>query len=83
MQLRIREEDIMSCPYYKEGYFGVCTASESTHVPNIEKMETYCFSECYRLCPDLAASLFSKRTEFDNGKCLTRCPDTGFCQENL
>jgi hypothetical protein len=40
LQLRIREEDIMSCPYYKEGFLGVL-ASESTLVPNIEKWRRF------------------------------------------
>jgi hypothetical protein len=44
----------MSCPYFKEGYVGLCVASESKYVPSINKMETYCFSEDYRLCANLA-----------------------------
>jgi hypothetical protein len=42
----------MSCPYFKEGYFGVCVAFESMY---IARMETYCFKEDYRLCPGLAS----------------------------
>ncbi len=44
----------MSCPYFKEGYFGTCGASESRYFPNIERMETYCFKQTYRLCPTLS-----------------------------
>jgi len=47
----------MSCPYFEEGYIGTCGASESRYVPNIEKMETYCFKQTYRLCPTLSAYL--------------------------
>ena len=38
------------CPFFKNGYFGVCTASGSNHVPSIAEMEEYCFSENF-LCP--------------------------------
>ena len=37
------------CPYFKNGYFGVCAASGSNHVPSIAEMEQYCFSENF-LC---------------------------------
>ena len=43
----------MSCPYFKEGYVGVCIASESMYIPSIVRMETHCFKEHYRLCPNL------------------------------
>jgi hypothetical protein len=39
----------MSCPYFKDGYFGICVAFESMYIPGIEKMETYCFSDQHRL----------------------------------
>lgn len=52
----------MSCPYYKVGYIGVCAASETLYVPGIDRMETYCFSDCYRLCPNFAAFLFCDET---------------------
>ena len=45
----------MNCPYFKEGYIGVCIAFEMLYVPSIERMETYCFNEHYRLCPGLAS----------------------------
>ena len=38
------------CRYFKKGYFGVCTASESSHVPGIGEMERYCLKENF-LCP--------------------------------
>ncbi len=38
------------CPLFKNGYFGICTASGSNHVPSIAEMEQYCFSENF-LCP--------------------------------
>jgi len=43
----------MSCPYFKEGYFGVCIAFEMMYTPSIDRMETYCFTEQYRPCPSL------------------------------
>ncbi len=45
----------MSCPYFKEGYVGACTASESIYIPSIARMELYCFKEGYRFCPNLVA----------------------------
>ena len=47
----------MSCPYFKEGYVGVCAASESMYVPSINKLETCCFREGYRRCTNLVAFL--------------------------
>jgi len=44
----------MGCPYFEEGYFGICCASKSRYVPSIEKMEQYCFKKIYRLCPILS-----------------------------
>ncbi len=41
----------MSCPYFKEGYFGICVAPDAIHVPNIAEMETFCFKERYGACP--------------------------------
>ncbi len=43
----------MSCPYFEEGYFGICCASESRFVPSIGMMEMYCFKNIYGLCPTL------------------------------
>jgi hypothetical protein len=45
----------MSCPYFKEGFAGVCIAFELMYIPSIARMETYCFNEHYRLCPSLAS----------------------------
>ena len=44
----------MSCPYFEEEYIGTCGASESRYAPSIDKMETYCFKQTYRLCPTLS-----------------------------
>ncbi len=33
------------CPYFKNGYFGSCTASASNHIPTIAEMEAYCFGQ--------------------------------------
>lgn len=45
----------MSCPYFEEGYFGTCCASESKYVPSIKIMERYCFKNTYGLCPTFTA----------------------------
>jgi len=47
----------MSCLYFKDSHFAICVAFESIYVPNIKRMETYCFSDEYRLCPNLATYL--------------------------
>jgi hypothetical protein len=39
-----------SCHFFKKGYFGVCSASESEHIPSIDDMDRYCFKENV-LCP--------------------------------
>lgn len=48
----------MSCPYFDEGYIGTCGVVASRYVPSIEKMETYCFKQTYRLCPILREYLY-------------------------
>ncbi len=46
----------MSCPYFKEGYFGICVAPapDAIHVPSIDEMERLCFRSWYHLCPNIA-----------------------------
>lgn len=44
----------MSCPYFKEGYFGICVAPEAIHVPAIAEMESFCFKEHYAACPSFS-----------------------------
>ncbi len=44
----------MSCPYFKEGYFGICVAPDAIHVPNISEMESFCFKEHYGACPSFS-----------------------------
>ncbi len=44
----------MSCPYFKEGYFGLCVAPEAIHVPGITEMESFCFKEHYQTCPSFS-----------------------------
>ena len=41
-----------SCHFFKKGYFGKCSASESEHIPSIADMDRYCFRENAR-CPIL------------------------------
>jgi hypothetical protein len=50
------EEAIMSCPYFREGYFGICVAPDAVHVPNLEELESFCFRPWFRHCPSLASS---------------------------
>ena len=47
------------CPYFKNGYFGSCTASVSNHIPTIAEMEDYCFGESQR-CSFFAAATLKK-----------------------
>ncbi len=42
----------MSCPYFQEGYFGICVASDAVHVPSIAEIETFCFKVFYTSCPN-------------------------------
>ena len=42
----------MRCAYFNEGYFGVCDAPNSIHVPAIAEMETFCFKAYYESCPN-------------------------------
>ncbi|MDA8434195.1 MAG: hypothetical protein M0Z60_14720 [Nitrospiraceae bacterium] len=44
----------MSCPYFREGYFGICVAPDAVHVPNIQELESFCFRTWYTRCPSLA-----------------------------
>jgi hypothetical protein len=50
----------MSCPYFREGYFGVCVAPDAIHVPRIEEMEKFCFRSWYRICPHIALLMGSE-----------------------
>jgi hypothetical protein len=44
----------MTCPHFKEGYFGLCDAPDAIHVPTIDEMERFCFKACYADCPSLS-----------------------------
>lgn len=43
----------MSCPFFKEGYFGICAASEYTYIPSIARIETWCFNRDHASCPNV------------------------------
>lgn len=43
----------MSCPYFKESYFGICVAQDAIHVPSIDEMERFCFRAWYSTCPNI------------------------------
>jgi len=45
------KEVSVSCPYFKEGYFGICVAPDAIHVPSIAEIETFCFRVFYESCP--------------------------------
>jgi hypothetical protein len=49
------KEEFMSCPYFKEGYLGICVAPDAIHVPSIDEMERLCFRSWYRTCPNIAS----------------------------
>ena len=55
----------MSCPYFKDHYFGFCTRSSSPHVPSIAEMEEHCFTESFSLCPIFEAN--AVHNEWSNG----------------
>ncbi len=44
----------MSCPYFREGYFGICVAPDAIHVPGIDEMERFCFRSSYSSCPNIS-----------------------------
>jgi len=53
----------MSCPYFKEGYFGICDAPDAIHVPAIAELESFCFRDHYHACPHLSGVNKSGGTE--------------------
>ncbi len=50
----------MSCPYFKEGTFGICVAPDAIHVPSIKEMENFCFRTSYGKCPNLTDKVYSR-----------------------
>ena len=44
----------MSCPYFKESYFGICVAQDAIHVPSIDEMERLCFRSWHSTCPNIS-----------------------------
>ena len=48
-----KEEKIMSCPFIRDGYFGICVAPDAIHVISIDEMERFCFKASYSICPNL------------------------------
>lgn len=53
----------MSCPYFKEGHFGICVAPDAIHVPSIAEVETFCFRVFYESCPNFALSQMCRGPE--------------------
>jgi hypothetical protein len=53
----------MSCPYFKEGYFGICVAPDAIHVPGLAEMESFCFRDDHHACPNFSVVEKSRDTE--------------------
>lgn len=53
----------MSCPYFREGCFGVCVAPDAIHVVSIDEMERFCFKKWYGNCPNLTLPNGTENTE--------------------
>ncbi len=53
--LEVKESSV-SCPFFKEGYFGICVASDTVRVPGISEMENFCFKASYKSCPSFDAA---------------------------
>jgi hypothetical protein len=65
----------MSCPYFKEGYFGICVAPDAIHVPGIAEMESFCFRPYYEACPN-----FSVVETFGDIQRISRASEEGKTQ---
>ena len=65
------KEKIMSCPYFREGYFGICVAPDAIHVPGIDEMERFCFRSWYGNCPNIA---FFKDSQNREESCTNNGP---------
>ena len=63
----------MSCPYFRDGYVGICIAFELMYIPSIARMGTYCFNEDHRLCPSLTSYMPETFTGNDSHKDVS-CP---------
>lgn len=50
------QEVSLSCPYFKQGYFGVCVAPDAIHVPDIGEMQSFCCRPYYSGCPSFSDS---------------------------
>jgi len=64
------------CPFFKNGYFGVCAASGSNHVPSIAEMEEYCFRE-HTVCPIFENYTTKKYCGSTRGMNRTKTPGPG------
>lgn len=56
----------MCCPYFREGYFGICVAPDAIHVPGIAELEKFCFRKRYKSCPSFSCtgySMYLKRAD--------------------
>ena len=62
----------MTCPYFKEGYFGICVAPDAIHVPDIAEMQSFCLRSHYELCPS-----FSVGANVRNRERISRVSEEG------
>ncbi len=62
----------MHCPFFKDGYFGMCDAVEFLHVPGIDQLGSYCVRSEHILCP-----------HYRLAKSAPACGDSGISIEPL
>ena len=53
----------MSCPFIRDGYFGICVAPDAIHVISIDEMERFCFKPWYSICPNITLTNGPANTE--------------------
>jgi hypothetical protein len=53
----------MTCPFFKESYFGICDAQDAIHVPSIDEMERFCFRSSYSTCPKISSLQEPEKSE--------------------
>lgn len=51
----------MSCPFFKEGYIGYCSASNFPYVPSIFELEQNCFKESFEHCANFCGPKVSRQ----------------------
>lgn len=41
---------MLSCPYYSSDYVGICVASDTPFIPDVQHRTRYCHAEEYDVC---------------------------------